>query len=114
MTLFNAFVEQLTRTGGAVDAFYGPQVKADDEASFAAAARLVQAKVHAGRLLASAEIPVDVRRGEVAAEKIHVFCEKMAEITKPIFDSARAPYDKCRAGAARFPDAWWAAVCRTP
>jgi hypothetical protein len=108
---FNAFVQQLGRLGQAATRAYEPKASGTTEASFAAAARLVQVRVHVARLLRYAEIPKDVRSGEFAEEKTMAFCDKLEEVSEPIDESARAAYDKCHAGVAQFPNAWWAPVC---
>lgn len=114
MQRFTAFVEQLTAAGGAARAAYEPQVKGDDEPAFAAATRLAQAQLHAARLVRYAEIPVDVRTSEYAPDTTKAFCDRLSEVSEPLFAAARPAFDRCRAGAARFPGAWWASVCTSP
>ncbi|HVK85738.1 MAG TPA: hypothetical protein VM513_16580 [Kofleriaceae bacterium] len=114
MQRFTAFVEQLTAAGGAARAVYAPQMNGDDEPAFAAAARLAQAQLHAARLVRYAEIPVNVRTSDYAADTTKAFCDKLSEVSEPLFAAARPAFDRCRAGATRFPDAWWTSVCTSP
>ncbi len=115
MKRFNAFIEDLKKRGTAANELYAAQIQSggSPDMIYASTARSMQSGLHLLRLLRHVEIPKDVRTGEFAAEKIAAFCDKMAEVIVPMDEQLRPSFEKCREGVAKFPDAWWVAVCPT-
>lgn len=112
MERFNVFVESLRSMGMAARKHYLARL---DEAEagpgrLAATARLVQVHRHLAALLARAEIPVDMRSGEHAAEKSEAFCEKLAAAGSPFLVQANEAVRSCLGMTARA-SGWWTAVC---
>ena len=112
---FNAFfVEARKRLDSATEAYRHvadhPGVTA--ELRLRAAARTGQLHARFAELLLGAEIPRDVRTGDLAADKIAAFCDVMEDEITPIEERARVAFEECRALAAG--QGPWAAVCDWP
>lgn len=91
MQRFQVFVDDLRARGNtARDHYVGRLDAATEPAGKAAAAgRLVVVHRHLAALLVRAEIPLDVRRGELATEKIEDYCAKMTAVAVPFLAQAR-------------------------
>jgi hypothetical protein len=77
-----------------------------------ALARRGQLSARFAEILRSAEIPRDVRTGELAADKIDAFCDALVQVIEPHEQNARTAFEECVAmgGGAGM----WAAVCASP
>ena len=108
---FDAFVLEMTKVGGDATKHYEAKLGTDASANVAAAARMAQIAQHMSSLLARAEIPADVRTGEMAAEKIDAFCSKMVEVAEPLHWRAAEATEVCAAKLKDVPAGWWNDVC---
>lgn len=72
-----------------------------------AVARRGQLSAHFTEIFLTAEIPRDVRTGEMAADKIDAYCDAVSEAVDPNEENARAAFEECLAMGAGM----WAAVC---
>lgn len=77
-----------------------------------ALARTGQLSARLVDLLIGAEIPRDVRTGDLAADKISAYCNAMSDVTDPMQERADNAFEECRALAAGQPP--WAAICARP
>ncbi len=112
---FNAFFgEARKRLEKATEAYrrLAEHPGATAELRLRAAARTGQLHAHFASLLLGAEIPRDVRTGDMAVDKIAAFCDVMEDEVNPIEERARVAFEECRALAAG--QAPWAAVCDGP
>jgi hypothetical protein len=86
----------------------------DPAVKVAATARMSQLAYRISSLLARAEIPLDVRTGDFAADKKAAYCDQLAELAEPLLSSAEHAAQACRslADASKLAPGWWDAVCR--
>ena len=109
---FDAWVQQTMTTGKDARAFYEERVKtASGRDRIIAAARLVQLQRYIASVFVRAEIPLDVRSGEYAAEKTEAFCDRLAEVAEPIVIVSEGAAKACAQLAAGYPPDWWTPVC---
>jgi hypothetical protein len=66
---------------------------------------------HAAGLFVHAEIPVDVRTGDAAADKIAAYCHMMSEIAVPLLARADEAATQCAEHARKLDPGWWMSVC---
>lgn len=99
---FNAFVADLQQRGAAATSHYQARGAAATDAATKREAieRLEQTYRYMGELLATAEIPVDVRTGADAAAKTTAFCDKLAAVAGPLLARADDAAQALRASAA--------------
>jgi len=57
------------------------------------------------------EIPLSVRSGEFAADKIGVFCDKIEEMAEPILIRSESAAKVCADQASWMQPGWWTNVC---
>ena len=58
-----------------------------------------------------AEIPVDMRSGEHAADKQGAFCDNLAEVAQPLLAHADDQVKDCARRAEKLSAGWWTHVC---
>jgi hypothetical protein len=116
---FDAWLTSYTALGKkATEQYEGELTNAKDNAGMvAAAARLAQINYRLASVLAYAEIPVNLRTGDYAAEATEAYCGRMAEVAEPILARADEVRASCTKKAATVPvkkSVWWQQVCVTP
>ncbi|MGE0398464.1 MAG: hypothetical protein AB7T06_17290 [Kofleriaceae bacterium] len=116
MKRFNDFVVEMTKVSAVSQKYYEATLDKEKtvEARARAAARMAQISMRVASLLARAEIPKDVRTGELASEKIEAFCDKLAEVAEPLLARAEEATAVCAAATKDAPAGWWTTVCATP
>ena len=111
---FNTWVEDMHARGSAARKTYSDRLLANDATDVervTAAARIVQLQRHLASTIVRAEIPLDVRSGEYAAEKTEAFCTRLTEVAEPIMLAAEGAAKVCAEGAAKAGPGWWTRVC---
>lgn len=110
---FQGFANDLRARGMTAREHYIARLDAatDPAGKLAATARLVQVHRHLAALLVRAEIPLDVRTGEFAADKTGAYCEKMASIASPYLVQAEEAVRACL-GMSTGTRGWWTTVCK--
>jgi hypothetical protein len=110
------FDEWVGKSGKLADAAtqkYGATLKIVDNAtSIAVAARLGQLSQHHADALFTTEIPLGVRTGRFAEDKIEAFCDRMTEVADPLEVRAIAAYEACLDQSKRL--GWysdWSKLC---
>ncbi len=112
---FERWLTDLRRVGGAATEHYERAIgKADARAKVIALARLVQISYRVASTVARAELPLDVRTGELAAEKIEAFCDRLAEVAEPLLAQAESAAARCAEAARGVPAGWWTPNCTAP
>ncbi|HEY5921084.1 MAG TPA: hypothetical protein VIV11_05405 [Kofleriaceae bacterium] len=113
---FNAFVDKLTKVAGSTGKHYEAMRSGGGDAAVkvAAAARVAQMHMRLASLFARAPIPIDVRTGELAAEKIDAFCDALRDKAEPIQVLAEQAMADCAAMAKPVAAGWWNEVCVMP
>jgi hypothetical protein len=112
---FNAFMQQLTTVGAASRAYYEKKMHDGDVvAKMAGAARMAQIFTRLASLLARAEIPLDVRTGDFAQDKIDAFCDRLVEVAEPMQGMAEQAMTECAAKKKIVNGGWWDPVCTAP
>ena len=76
-----------------------------------AAARLTQIPRYFAGLLVRAEIPLDMRSGELALEKRDAFCDAMANAAEGLLGQATEAARACTTLGEALPASWWTPVC---
>lgn len=115
MQKFNAFLQKLTKVGAASREYYEKQLQAGDAvAKMAAAARMAQIFTRLASVLARAEIPLDVRSGDFAQDKIDAFCDSLVQYAEPIQSMAEQAMAACASKKATINGGWWDPVCTVP
>jgi hypothetical protein len=110
---FNQWVAEVTRTADVARQHYAALTQhADETGRVIAVARLVQIHLRIAQLFLRAEMPVDVRSGEFAANKQTAFCGKMAETAEAMLAGAEQAAAACASHVPSGSTAWWASVCR--
>jgi hypothetical protein len=108
---FSEFVEKMKKTGADATKHFEASLAGELPAKTAAAARIGQVSLQMASLLARAPIPKDVRSGDMAAEKIDAYCDKMEEVAGPLAIRGQEALAVCaKAGA---PAGWYSALCAT-
>ncbi len=82
---------------------------ASPEARYAAVARQVQIVRAFADALEHAELPLDARTGEHAAERAHAYCDALTNAAAPLRQKADFAAAKCRAFATSH--GWWSLAC---
>jgi tetratricopeptide (TPR) repeat protein len=96
MQRFNTWVAQKNKLGGAASSKYERVLTIKDAASsITAAARLGQVSQNFSDALYTAEIPKDVRSGELAEDKVEAFCGRLEEIAGPLEARSLTAYGVC-------------------
>lgn len=112
---FNDFVQQMTKVGGMAKKHYEGWIadgSRDAEAKVRAMARIAQIQMRMASLIARAEIPKDVRSGEMKEEKMAAFCDKLSEVAEPLLAQAEEATRVCNEKLSLAPSAgWWTTVC---
>jgi hypothetical protein len=111
---FNAWVEHMRSTGAVARGFYSQLIqdqKSTIQDRLEASARIVQVQRHLASTIVRAEIPLDVRSGDYAAEKTEAFCEQLASVAEPIVLTAEGAAKVCAEHAAAAQPGWWSNVC---
>jgi hypothetical protein len=113
---FNQFLTELTQIGGDARKEYESKLigDADQAVKIAAAARIAQIMTRLASVIARAEIPVDVRNGEYAEDKIKAYCDRMLEVAEPIQAQAELAMTACADKAKGAATGWWNEVCVAP
>ncbi|HEU5058757.1 MAG TPA: hypothetical protein VFU21_19625, partial [Kofleriaceae bacterium] len=109
---FRAFLDQARKELDAAAEAYravGQHPGGTPELRLRALARTGQLDARFVEILLGAEIPRDVRTGELAADKIAAYCDQMEASIAAVEERADAAFAECRAQAAG--KAPWAAVC---
>lgn len=109
---FDAFLQKLSTVGAASREYYEKKMHDGDVvAKMAGAARMAQIFTRLASLLARAEIPLDVRTGDFAQDKIDAFCDRLVEVAEPIQALAEQAMTECAAKKAIVNGGWWDPVC---
>jgi hypothetical protein len=109
---FDDWVAQLQKTSAAANDYYAGELATHDpQRAIIATARIVQIARYDATLLARAEIPVDVRAGDHAADKVAAYCEQMTNVAQPLIDRAAEATAVCHDHLATAPAGWWNTVC---
>jgi hypothetical protein len=112
---FNAFLQKMSKVGAASREHYEKQMRSGDAvAKVAAAARMAQIFTRLASLMARAEIPKDVRTGELVDDKINAFCDALLEHAEPIQAMAEQAMSVCAEKKAMANGGWWDTVCVAP
>jgi hypothetical protein len=112
---FNAFLQQLTTVGAASRAYYEKKMhEGDVVAKMAGAARMAQIFTRLASVLARAEIPLDVRSGDFAQDKIDAYCDRLVDVAEPIQALAEQAMTECAAKKKLVSAGWWDPVCTAP
>ena len=109
---FTSFLEEATKKlDAAIEAYRVASLHpaATRELRLRALARTGQLSARFVELLLGGEIPRDVRRGPMAADKVAAYCDALEEHVGPMEERARAAFEDCRAAAAG--QAPWATLC---
>jgi hypothetical protein len=114
MKKFEAFVQTLTTTGRDAAKFYAGQIPGGDAPTkLAALARVVQVQFQVVSVLARAEIPKDVRTGELKEDQIAAYCDNMTEVSEPLLVQAEAALASCATFVMQGTAGWWTEVCKS-
>lgn len=111
---FEAWAQDLSIRGAAARGAYSQRMQVDTatpEQRVIAAARIVQMQRHLASTIVRAEIPVDVRTGELANEKIAAFCDRLEDVAEPIMLTGEGAAKVCTNHAAGLRTGWWTRVC---
>ena len=111
---FDEWVQDFSRRGAAARGTYSQRMQADGatlEQRVVAAARIVQMQRHLASTIVRAEIPVDVRTGELADEKVAAFCDRFEAIAEAIMLAGEGAAKVCTDHAAGLRPGWWTRVC---
>jgi len=112
---FQRFIETLMKTLTAAKTQYEAEfVSTDPAVKAAATARLAQIYRRAASVLARAEVPNDIRTGDVADEATIVYCDAMAEQAEQMLQLATEALGACRRFTLAAPAGWWAELCKAP
>ncbi len=119
MAAFDAWLGKYLELGKKANTQYEGELTASPELSnkVAAAARLAQISHRLAAVLAYAEIPVNERSGEYAAETTEAFCSRMAEVAEPLLARANEAVTACADKAQSVTlkkSVWWQQVCVVP
>ena len=109
---FDAWVKDMSQRGNTARTAYSTRITASDATAAQraiAAARIVQLQRHIATQLVRAEIPLDVRSGEHADDKIGAFCDRMHEVAEPIVIMSEGAAKACLEHARTA--GWWTRVC---
>jgi outer membrane protein assembly factor BamD (BamD/ComL family) len=110
---FDAWLVQRRRAAAAAIQRYEAARRATDNAtSIAAVARLAQLQHNQADALFTTEIPLPVRTGRFAADKIEAFCDRMEELGDPLEGEAIRAYQACLDQSKRL--GWyseWSRLC---
>ena len=111
---FTVWVDHMSALASAGRAAYSERMMregATTKERVIAAARIVQVQRHLASILVRAEIPLDVRSGEFAAEKSEAFCDRIAEVAEPIMLAGEGAAKVCANHARDIGRGWWTDVC---
>jgi hypothetical protein len=112
---FDKFLEELSKVGGDARKHYEQKLTdGDATAKVAAAARLAQVYLRLASVLVRAEVPIDVRTGEFAEDKIRAFCDALAEKAEAIQALGEQAMTFCAEKAKAVDAGWWNEVCVAP
>ena len=112
---FDDWLAKLIRLSSAANDHYNKALAtADARAKVIALARFAQIRYRAASLLLRMEIPIDLRSGEFAADKMEAFCEKLEEVAGPLLTQAEEAAAGCATAARAVPAGWWTAICKAP
>lgn len=110
---FDAWLRERRRLGGeAARRYAAARALTDNATSIAAVARLAQIEHSQADALYTTEIPLGVRTGRFAEDKIEAFCDQMDEVGGPLEEAAIRGYQVCLAQARRV--GWygaWSKLC---
>jgi len=106
---FQAFLDELGKTGGDARTMWMQTVK-DPATKAAAAARIAQASFRLASVLARLPVPKDVRTGEFAKDKVAAFCDMAAQYAEPILAAGEDALSTC-ATTSNAPAGWWTPMC---
>jgi TolA-binding protein len=110
---FDAWAAERKRVADAAIQRYDAARKVTDNAtSIAAVARLAQIQHNQADALFTTEIPLAVRTGPFAADKIEAFCDRMGEFGDPLEEAAIRGYQVCLDQSKRL--GWygeWSKLC---
>lgn len=97
MGAFEAWITDIKTRGEQATGHYQRQLAAttDPHEQAAAVARLVQIPRFIAGLLMRAEIPTDMRSGELALEKQDAFCDQLAQVSEPLLARADGAAETC-------------------
>ncbi len=111
---FNHYIQDKVRLGGEAEKLYGEVLAIRDaDASIAAVARMGQSSARFAASLRTAEVPLDVRTGDLAKEKIEAFCSRMIEVAEPLASRALEAFRMCLQKSQELSvDTAWTVVCR--
>lgn len=108
---FNRWLQDTEHRGRVAQEAYGSPAGTSRPDHIVAAARSAQVSRRLASLFVHAAIPLDVRTGEFAQDKVSAFCGKMAETAVPLLDRADAAAAECAKLAAGLARNWWSEVC---
>lgn len=113
MNTFSTWLEDTTSHASVATKGYEEQIAGSSDVALqiTAYARLTQISRHFAGLLLRAEIPVDIRSGDNAAEKTDAYCDALAEAAYPLLVRAKETGAQCRKLANGGADGWWTPVC---
>lgn len=111
--LFETWLAHFEETAKTAADHYTSEVKASDpHAQLAAIARIVQIRYRMASVLARAEIPKDVRTGDMAKDKTDAYCDALDQVAAPLLESAEDAARACADKAAKLGvHGWWDQVC---
>ena len=108
----NAFLRDAMAKVQRAAAIYAARIAdhgASAEVHASALARKVQLLRRLGDALEHAEIPKDLRSGELAIDKTNAYCDVLAATAQPLFEKAEAAAARCREQATA--PGWWTTAC---
>jgi tetratricopeptide (TPR) repeat protein len=110
---FDAWLMQRKQTAeAAIRKYEAAQQATDNATSIAAVARLAQIQHNQADALFTTEIPLPVRTGAFAEDKVEAFCDRMAEVGEPLEEAAIRGYQVCLDQSRRL--GWfgdWSKLC---
>jgi outer membrane protein assembly factor BamD (BamD/ComL family) len=110
---FDAWLARRKQTAeAAIQKYEAARQATDNATSIAAVARLAQIQHNQADALFTTEIPLPVRTGAFAEDKIEAFCDRMAEVGEPLEEAAIRGYQVCLEQGRRL--GWfgdWSKLC---
>lgn len=112
---FQRFIDGMTRTLVSAKTQYEADFASTDPGVKAAsAARLAQIYFRAASIFARAEIPMNVRSGDLGEEPVQVYCDALHVHAESMLKIGSDALDACRKFTMAAPAGWWAELCKAP
>jgi len=110
MKEFNGWLDSTKAAATEGRMFYEKSIA--EHHDMASVARVAQISARFSSMIARAEIPLDVRKGELAAEKIKAYCGAVEGAAEPLVEQTEETIRFCAEKLAQQPsDGWWTAYC---